>query len=90
MPQAPRNLMVLLIILILLFFQEEPFVEKVNESVRLPKVGKKVPKTLLQGFCIDLIEELSKLAKFEYDIYLDNNYDGLVEELTQQVVYVSR
>ncbi|XP_073257568.1 glutamate receptor 2-like [Porites lutea] len=65
-------------------FLEEPFVEKVNESVRLPKVGKKVPKTLLQGFCIDLIEELSKLAKFEYDIYLDKNYDGLVEELTQQ------
>ena len=89
MPQAPRNLMVLLIILYLLFFQEEPFVEKVNESVRLPKVGI-VPKTLLQGFCIDLIEELSKLAKFEYDIYLDKNYDGLVEELTQQVVNVSR
>lgn len=89
MPQAPRNLMVLLIILILLFFQEEPFVEKMNESVRLPKVGI-VPKTLLQGFCIDLIEELSKLAKFEYEIYLDKNYDGLVEELTQQVVYVSR
>lgn len=89
MPQAPRNLMVLLIILILLLFQEEPFVEKVNESVRLPKAGI-VPKTLLQGFCIDLIEELSKLAKFEYDIYLDKNYDGLVEELTQQVVYVSR
>ena len=89
MPQAPRNLMVLLIILILLLFQEEPFVEKVNESVRLPKGGI-VPKTLLQGFCIDLIEELSKLAEFEYDIYLDKNYDGLVEELTQQVVYVSR
>ena len=89
MPQAPRNLMVLLIILILLLFQEEPFVEKVNESVRLRK-GDIVPKTLLQGFCIDLIEELSKLAKFEYDIYLDKNYDGLVEELTQQVVYVSR
>lgn len=84
MPQAPKNLMVLLIILILLLFQEEPFVEKVNESVRLPK-GVIVPKTLLQGFCIDLIEELSKLAKFEYDIYLDKNYDGLVEELTQQV-----
>lgn len=89
MPQTPRNLMVLLIILILVLFQEEPFVEKVNESVRLPK-GDIVPKTLLQGFCIDLIEELSKLAKFEYDIYLDKNYDGLVEELTQQVVYVSR
>lgn len=89
MPQAPRNLLVLLIILILLLFQEEPFVEKVNESVRLPK-DDIVPKTLLQGFCIDLIEELSKLAKFEYDIYLDKNYDGLVEELTQQVVYVSR
>lgn len=61
-----------------------------NESVKLPEVGIIVPKTLLQGFCMDLIEELSKLAKFEYDIYLDKNYDGLVEELTQQVVFFSR
>lgn len=59
-----------------------------TESVTLP-TGK-VPKELLQGFCMDLIEELSKLAKFKYDIYLDKNYDGVVEELIHKVVYISR
>lgn len=39
---------------------------------------------------MDLIEELSKLAKFKYDIYLDKNYDGVVEELIHKVVYISR
>ena len=58
-----------------------------NESVTLP-TGK-IPKELLQGFCMDLIEELSKLAKFKYDIYLDKNYDGVVEELIHKVVYIS-
>ena len=57
--------------------------QAVNISVPLP--AGRIPKKLLQGFCIDLIEELSKIAKFDYDIYLHESYDGMVNELKQQV-----
>ncbi|KAJ7387560.1 hypothetical protein OS493_000891 [Desmophyllum pertusum] len=63
--------------------QEPPFVEKVNESVPLPASGR-IPKQLLRGFCIDLIEELSKEANFKYEIYLHTEYGGMVDELTKK------
>ncbi|KAK2574078.1 Glutamate receptor 2 [Acropora cervicornis] len=61
---------------------EPPFVEEVNKSVQLP--AGKIPKGLLHGFCIDLIEALSKEAKFDYDIYLHHSYVGMVEELKKK------
>ncbi|XP_068679822.1 glutamate receptor ionotropic, kainate 2-like isoform X2 [Montipora foliosa] len=61
---------------------EPPFVEKVNTSVPLP--AGKIPKGLLHGFCIDLIEALSQQAKFNYDIYLHHSYSGMVEELKKK------
>ena len=63
--------------------QDPPFVQKVNISSPLP-TGE-IPKELLQGFCIDLIEALSKHAKFHYKIYLHQSYGGLVEELKKKV-----
>ena len=57
--------------------------EKVNTSVPLP--AGKIPKGLLHGFCIDLIEALSQQAKFNYDIYLHHSYSGMVEELKKKV-----
>lgn len=56
-----------------------------NASVPLPTSGK-IPRKLLQGFCIDLIEELSKLANFKYEIYLQQSgYAGMVQELKDKV-----
>ena len=72
---------------ILCFSQEPPFVEKVNESTPLPDGI--IPKNQLQGFCIDLIEEISKKANFDYEIYLDNSYKGMVDALKSQVAIFS-
>lgn len=68
-------------------YQEPPFVEKVNESMQLP-TGR-VPKNLLQGFCMDLIKELSKEANFDYEIYLHKSYGGMVEELIKKVTLLA-
>ena len=61
--------------------------EKVNKSVPLP--GGKIPKPLLQGFCMDLIAELAKEAKFDYEIYMHKSYGGMVEELKKKVAFFS-
>ncbi|XP_027060273.1 glutamate receptor ionotropic, kainate 2-like [Pocillopora damicornis] len=74
----PEPIPVLKVITVL----EPPFVEKVNESTPLPDGI--IPKNQLQGFCIDLIEEISKKANFDYEIYLDNSYKGMVDALKSQ------
>ena len=42
----------------------------------------------LQGFLIDLIKELSKEAKFDYELYLrkDSKYQNMIDELERQVL----
>ena len=61
--------------------------EKVNKSSKLVDLAGKVSKGDLQGFLIDVIDELSKEAQFEYDIYLrpDRKYANVIEELKNQV-----
>lgn len=65
---------------------EPPFVEKVNKSSKLVDLAGKVSKGDLQGFLIDVIDELSKEAQFDYDIYLrpDRKYANVIEELKNQ------
>lgn len=65
---------------------EPPFVEAVNKSIKLEDLAGKVTEGVLQGFLIDVIHELSKEAKFEYDIYLrpDRKYANVIEELKNQ------
>ena len=38
---------------------------------------------------MDLIEELSKEANFDYEIYLQKSYGGMVEELKKKVTLLS-
>lgn len=73
-----------------LFLQEPPFVEIKNKSLNLEDVAGKVMDGDLQGFLIDLIKELAKEAKFEYDLYLrsDTKYQTMIDELTRQVRYL--
>lgn len=61
--------------------------EIVNKSAKIEDVAGKVSEGVLQGFLIDVIEELSKEAKFEYEIYLrsDGSYSKVIEELKNQV-----
>lgn len=61
--------------------------EKVNKSSKLVDLAGKVSKGDLQGFLIDVIDELSKEAQFDYDIYLrpDRKYAKMIEELKNQV-----
>ena len=70
-----------------LTLQEPPFVEKVNKSSKLVDLAGKVSKGDLQGFLIDVIDELSKEAQFDHDIYLrpDRKYAKMIEELKNQV-----
>ncbi|KAG8282323.1 Ionotropic receptor 25a [Homalodisca vitripennis] len=67
---------------------QNPFVMKV-----LDKNGKETDK--FQGYCIDLIEEISKMLGFEYDIYIapDNSFgfmdengqwNGMIKELIEK------
>ena len=61
--------------------------EITNKSVKLADIAGKVKDGDLQGFLIDLIKELSKEAKFDYDIYLrpDTKYQNMIDELKRQV-----
>lgn len=61
--------------------------EIVNKSAKIEDVAGKVSEGVLQGFLIDVIEELSKEAKFDYEIYLrsDGSYSNVIEELKNQV-----
>ncbi|KAJ7387558.1 hypothetical protein OS493_000889 [Desmophyllum pertusum] len=63
------------------------FVERVNKSAKLEDIaGKITGDNVLQGFLIDVIKEVSKEAKFEYEIYLrgDSKYSDVIEELIDQ------
>jgi len=55
----------------------------------MPLPTGRVPKNLLQGFCMDLIKELSKEANFDYEIYLHKSYGGMVEELKKKVTLLA-
>ena len=62
--------------------------ERVNKSAKLEDIaGKITGDNVLQGFLIDVIKEVSKEAKFEYEIYLrgDSKYSDVIEELIDQV-----
>lgn len=61
--------------------------EIVNKSAKLEDLAGKVSEGVLQGFLVDVIEELSKEAKFDYEIYLrsDGSYSNVIEELKKQV-----
>lgn len=76
-------------ILFRLLFQQKPFVMKVLDSN-----GKDTGK--FQGYCIDLIDEISKMINFEYEIYVapDNSFgfmddngqwNGMIKELIEKV-----
>ena len=61
--------------------------EIVNKSVKVEDLAGKVSEGDLQGFLIDVIKELSKEAKFDYEIFLrrDGSYANVIEELKNQV-----
>ena len=63
--------------------------EIVNKSAKLEDLAGKVSEGVLQGFLVDVIEELSKEAKFDYEIYLrsDGSYSNVIEELKKQVKF---
>lgn len=62
--------------------------EIVNKSVKVEDLAGKVSEGDLQGFLIDVIHELSKEAKFDYEIFLrsDGSYSNVIEELKNQVI----
>ena len=55
----------------------------------MPLPTGRIPKNLLQGFCMDLITELSKEANFDFEIYLHKSYAGMVEELKKKVTLLA-
>ena len=58
-----------------------------NKSLKLEDIAGKIKDGDLQGFLIDLIKELAKEAKFNYEIYLrsDTKYQKMIDELIRQV-----
>lgn len=51
--------------------QEPPFVMRAEKTNGAPAVG---VNGNLEGYCIDLVEKLSRIVAFEYVVYLTNEY----------------
>jgi hypothetical protein len=75
----------LIIILLLILSQNPPFVQKNGDE-------------LLEGFCIDLMKEITKITGYEYDMYVSPNgygfnfhgrWTGIVGEIVKKVSYLS-
>jgi hypothetical protein len=74
----------LIIILLLILSQNPPFVQKNGDE-------------LLEGFCIDLMKEITKITGYEYDMYVSPNgygfnfhgrWTGIVGEIVKKVSYL--
>ena len=76
------------------YFQEEPFIQWKNKSADEKLHGNE----WFDGFCVDILEEISKLLNFKYNITLvpDGKFGskkwygwtGMINELIHDVILV--